>query len=92
MTMARAGRYVVCVDNRGNPAALEIRKIYRLLDDPAARTRGLLRVIDESGDDYLYPERFFVRIVVPSGAIRAFGNKPRSGPRRRQARASVRTR
>ena len=87
--MARTGRYVVCVDNRGNRAALEVRKIYRLLDDPAARTRGLLRVIDESGEDYLYPERFFVSIAVPSRAIRAFGKKAGSRPPRRGPRASV---
>jgi hypothetical protein len=65
----------VCVDNRGNPAALGVRKIYRLLDDAAAEARGLVRVIDESGEDYLYPERFFVPIELPPAAAKAFSEK-----------------
>ena len=75
MTMAKTHRYGVCVNNRGNSAAPELRKIYRLLEDPAAEARGLVRVIDESGEDYLYPERFFVAIEVPPAAARAFSNK-----------------
>ena len=73
--MAKTHRYVVCVENHGNPAALEIRKIYRLVEDTSAAARGLVRVIDESGEDYLYPERFFVPIDVPSAAARAFSKK-----------------
>jgi hypothetical protein len=73
--MAKTHRYGVCVNNRGNPAALEVRKIYRLLKDSAAEARGLVRVIDESGEDYLYPERFFVPIEVPPEAARAFSKK-----------------
>jgi len=73
--MARTYRYVVCVENRGNPAALEVRKIYRVIEDASAESRGLIRVIDESGEDYLYPERFFVPIEVPREAARAFSKK-----------------
>jgi hypothetical protein len=73
--MAKTHRYGVCVENRGNPAALEVRKIYRFVEDRAAATRGLVRVIDESGDDYLYPDRFFVPIEVPSAVARAFSKK-----------------
>lgn len=73
--MAQTQRYGVCVDNRGNPAALEVRKIYLLLDDPAAEARGLIRVIDESGEDYLYPERFFVPIEVPPAVAKVFSKK-----------------
>lgn len=73
--MAKTHRYGVCVENRGNPAALEIRKIYRLLEDPSAEARGLVRVIDESGEDYLYPERFFVPIDIPREAAKAFAKK-----------------
>ena len=72
---ATRGRYVVCVENRGNPEALEIRKIYRLLEDADAGARGLLRAIDESGEDYLYPARFFVPIEVPEAAARAFSKR-----------------
>lgn len=75
MRMAKTPRYGVCVDNRGNPAALEVRKIYRLLEDHTAKEKGLIRVIDESGEDYLYPERFFVPIEVPPAAVRAFSKK-----------------
>jgi len=52
----------VCVCNAGYPASLELRKIYEVLPDPDASAHGLIRVIDESGEDYLYPKNFFVRI------------------------------
>jgi hypothetical protein len=68
-------KYGLCVDNRGNPAALEIRKVYRIIDDAAAEARGLIRVIDESGEDYLYPQRFFVPIEVPRAAAKAFSKR-----------------
>ena len=58
-------RYVVCVNNAGYPASLELRKIYRCLTDATASRQGFVRVVDESGDDYLYPERFFVPIELP---------------------------
>ena len=74
--MARHYRYAVCVKNRGNPAALEVRKIYRVMEDASAESRGLVRVIDESGEDYLYPEQFFVPIEVPQEAARAFSKGP----------------
>jgi hypothetical protein len=54
--------FVVCVRNTGYPASLELRKIYEVLPDPKAAAHGLIRVIDESGEDYLYPEKFFARI------------------------------
>lgn len=73
--MNKTHRYCVCVNNRGNPAALEVRKIYRLLEDAAAERKGLVRVIDESGEDYLYPERFFIPIEVPPAVVRAFSKK-----------------
>jgi len=63
-------RYVVCVNNAGYPASLEVRKIYRCLTDATASRHGLVRVIDESGDDYLYPERFFVPIELPKATER----------------------
>jgi hypothetical protein len=72
--MAKHARYGLCVENR-DPAALELRKIYRLVDDPSAQASGLVRVFDESGEDYLYPQRFFVPIEVPREAARAFSKK-----------------
>jgi hypothetical protein len=50
---------VVCISNNGYPSALEVRKIYVLLDDPVAARKGFLRVIDESGEDYLHPKIMF---------------------------------
>jgi hypothetical protein len=58
-------RFVVCVRNTGYPASLELRKIYQALADPEAETHGLLRVIDESGEDYLYPQKFFMSLDLP---------------------------
>jgi hypothetical protein len=62
---------VVCVDNDGYPASLEKRKIYVVLRDPVAEKRGLLRIIDESGDDYLYPKALFRSIALPQAIKKA---------------------
>ena len=57
--------YVVCIENSEYPASLELRKIYVCLHDADAEADGFLRVVDESGEDYLYPSRFFAAITVP---------------------------
>jgi len=62
---------VVCIDNEGYPASLERRKIYVALRDPAAEKHGLIRVVDESGDDYLYPKLFFRSIALPQAIRKA---------------------
>jgi hypothetical protein len=67
-------RYLICVSNDGYPASLEKRKIYEALPDDAAASRGFVRVIDESGEDYLFPEELFVRIELPREAERAFAH------------------
>ncbi len=59
MAKPQSKQLVVCIDNEGSIASLEKRKIYIALRDQAAEKHGLLRVIDESGDDYLYPKVFF---------------------------------
>jgi hypothetical protein len=68
-TMARRLRpkkwFVVCVRNTGYRASLEVRKIYQTLSDPEGEAHGLLRVIDESGEDYLYPEKLFLPLDLP---------------------------
>ncbi len=64
-------RFVVCVRNTDYPASLELRKVYRLLPDADAKKDGLVRVIDESGEDYLYPDDYFVAIGIPKPAERA---------------------
>ncbi len=55
----RAGQLVLCLRNRGYEASLERRKLYQVIPDRDAAKHGQLRVIDESGEDYLYPESFF---------------------------------
>lgn len=58
-------RFAVCIKNREYPASLELHKIYRVLPDEEAAREGDVRVIDESGEDYLYPAEWFVAIDVP---------------------------
>jgi len=62
-------RFVVCLDNSGYDASLDVRKIYRAVPDDKAEKLGLVRVVDESGGDYLYPKKLFATIEV-SAAIR----------------------
>jgi len=58
-------RYAVCIFNEGNEASLERNKVYALIPDEKAAADGLARVIDEDGEDYLYPAGWFVAIDVP---------------------------
>ncbi len=58
-------RFAVCVRNEGYEASLELHKIYRIVPDPGADEEGDVRVVDESGEDYLYPAEWFVPIEVP---------------------------
>jgi len=58
-------RFAICVNNSEYPASLEIHKIYRVLPDDEAVLDGDLRIIDESGEDYLYPAEYFVVVSLP---------------------------
>jgi hypothetical protein len=58
-------KFAVCINNSGYPASLELHKIYRVLTDEDAAQDGDIRIVDESGEDYLYPEEWFVIINVP---------------------------
>lgn len=71
MAKPRAKQLVVCIDNCGYPASLEKRKIYVALLDGEAEHHGLLRIIDESGEDYLYPKTLFRSIDLPIAVRRA---------------------
>jgi len=62
---------VVCIENEGYAASLETRKIYLSIPDAEAQQHGLLRIIDESGEDYLYPKTFFRPIELPQPVKRA---------------------
>jgi len=63
--------FAVCIRNAGFAASLEIRKLYPVVDDPDAEINGLIRVIDESGEDYVYPARLFQRLTLPNEIQRA---------------------
>jgi hypothetical protein len=71
MAKTRAKQLVVCIGNDGYPAALEKRKFYVALRDAVAEKHGLLRIVDESGEDYLYPRAFFRSIALPQAVRRA---------------------
>jgi hypothetical protein len=58
-------QFVVCINNTDYPASLELHKIYRVIDDKEAEDEGDIRIIDESGEDYIYPSSYFVPIQVP---------------------------
>ena len=70
--MAKAAKkLVICVDNKGYEVSLERRKIYLLIPDARAEKLGQLRVVDESGEDYLYPKDSFVAVALPQPIRRA---------------------
>jgi hypothetical protein len=62
---------VICVNNEGYSASLEKRKIYPTLPDPQAAAHHLVRVVDESGDDYLYPAGWFLPITLSPTIVKA---------------------
>ena len=64
-------KYVVCIKNGDYLASLEVRKIYRALPDDFAAKHDLIRVIDESEEDYLFPKSYFIPIKLPEEAERA---------------------
>lgn len=64
--------FVICIENEGFEVSLEKRKVYRRLAGRPMTDDSLIRVVDESGEDYLYPSEFFVPIVVPEAASQAF--------------------
>jgi hypothetical protein len=69
--MKREAQYVICVGNRGYAASLELRKLYRVVPDSAGAKHHHIRVVDESGEDYLYPEEYFVSVHLPDAVERA---------------------
>jgi hypothetical protein len=69
-TAGSVNSYVLCVDNGGYPESLEVRKLYAVLPDERAAANNYIRVIDETGEDYLYPSRYFVPIQLPPEVAR----------------------
>jgi len=64
-------RFAICVNNSEYPASLEVHKIYRVVSDEDAKKDGDLRIIDESGEDYLYPAEYFLLVDMPRGAAQS---------------------
>ena len=65
--MTETKQFAICIQNGEYAGTLELRKVYELLEDPDAAGRNYVRVIDESGEDYLYPRSWFVVVSVPEG-------------------------
>jgi hypothetical protein len=57
--------FAVCIRNTGYPSSLELHKIYRVIPDEDAAEDGDIRVVDESGEDYLYPAKWFAQLKLP---------------------------
>jgi hypothetical protein len=72
--MAEHPRFAVCINNSGYAASLELRKLYEIVDDAAAEKDDMIRVIDESGEDYLYGAARFVIAPLPDAVHRAVVN------------------
>ena len=70
MAKSARARFAVCIDNSGYPASLERHKIYRVLIDRDAAQEGDLRVVDESGEDYLYEAGRFILVDFPASTVR----------------------
>ncbi len=68
MTMGKT--FMICVNNRGYKSSLETRKIYEVLADKMAARHRQLRVVDDTGEDYLYPETFFADVTLPPATKR----------------------
>jgi len=64
-------QFVACVNNKGYAASLELLKLYQVVTDKTAAKLHQIRVIDESGEDYLYPEKYFVPVELPPSAEKA---------------------
>jgi hypothetical protein len=65
MKQEQSIQFVVCLDNEGYPASLEVGKLYRFIPDEEATANGLIRVIDESGEDYAFEAKRFHLMNVP---------------------------
>lgn len=61
--------FAICINNHDYEVSLEMRKLYEVIADPEAEKHGQIRVIDESGEDYLYPASAFSRLSLPESVI-----------------------
>lgn len=71
--LKRDVQFVVCIKNKDYSASLELRKLYQVLPDSTAEKLEQIRVTDESGEDYLFPESYFAPVQLPQALKRQFG-------------------
>ncbi len=64
--------FVLCINNEHYESSLERRKIYKAIQNDFIKKNGLIRVVDETGEDYLYPSEYFLRIEIPEEAEKIF--------------------
>ena len=81
MSTELAPHFAICIKNE-DCDDLELRKLYQILPDEAAEESGLLRVVDESGEDYLYPAGNFIRPPLPAAVEQALADLPVGAPGR----------
>lgn len=74
--MSSSPRFLICISNEGYAASLDIRKVYEEIPDPDGASENLVRVIDESGEDYLYPRTMFLPVELSSEARAALRRAP----------------
>lgn len=77
-------QFAVCVSNRGHEASLEMRKLYQVLPDADAAKHQQIRIIDESGEDYLYPAKAFDLVALPANVAERV-HRAQAGPSNRAA-------
>ena len=76
-------RFTICINNSEYPASLELHKVYQVVPDKDAERDGDLRIIDESGEDYLYPAEYFVSLKLSSTIVRTLTRRAHSISKRR---------
>ncbi len=59
-----SARYVMCINNKAYPVSLTLHKVYKVIPDARGEKVGDIRIVDESGEDYLFPEKFFVTVTI----------------------------
>ena len=67
-----SARYVMCINNKAYPHDLTLHKVYKVIPDARGEKHGDLRIVDDSGEDYLFPQEFFVTVILPAEAEPTF--------------------
>lgn len=76
MSRVKKNRYVICINNEGHEVSLEPRKVYQVIPEPESEKHLMIRVVDETDEDYLFPADYFVPIELPEAAQKLFPKVP----------------